>query len=136
MKHLSDWSFSEIVGHIRQGIESISIRDFLASVNLPKFVSNVPTRKGILELQNVSRRYTSVMAGMLRGIAHLPDAEPTGGNVVKCKLCFLLDCTLQVPDRLRMQNGHRKRFRIAGAENPAVERKFGGHVPKRKKNAV
>ena len=70
-----------IGGQLLHGIECIGVRDFLASANLPKCVSDVPTQKGILELQNVSRRYTSVMASTLRGIVHLRDIELVGGDV-------------------------------------------------------
>ena len=70
MNRLFNWIFREIRGQLL-GIEYIAVGDFLASANLPKCVDDVPTRKGIPELQNVSRRYTSVMAGTLCGIVHL-----------------------------------------------------------------
>ena len=51
--------------------------------------------KGFIEPQTC--RYTPVMAGTLRGIAHLPDVELIGGDVVECRLLLPLDRTLRWP---------------------------------------
>jgi hypothetical protein len=71
MNHLFNWIVREIKGQLLLGNEYIAVGDFVTRANLPKCVSDVPTRKGIPELQNVPRRYTSVMAGTLCGIVHL-----------------------------------------------------------------
>jgi len=98
MDLLFDWVFREIGIQPLHGIEFIRVRDFLASTNLPKCVSDAPSRKGIPELQNVSRRYTSVVVGTLRGRVHLPDFEFRGGYVDEIRGHHLLDLFLQVID--------------------------------------
>jgi hypothetical protein len=42
------------------------------------------------------------MAGTLRGIAHHPDFELIGVDVVECTLLLLLDCFLQVMDNFHL----------------------------------
>ena len=53
------------------------------------------------------------------GIAHLPDFELIGGDVVEYRLLLLLDCFLQVADSFRQQNVNRKGVCIVKADNPA-----------------
>ena len=61
---------------------------------------------------------------MLRGIAHLPDVELIGGDVVERRLLLLLDCVLQVINSFRKQDANQEG--VIEADNPAAERDFGG----------
>ena len=66
-------------------------------------------------------RYTLVIAVTLRGIAHLPDVELIGGDVVEGMLLLLLDCVLQVINSFRKQDANQEGVRIVEADNPAAE---------------